>query len=166
MVNPDKSIDPGRLRAPGAAFLLSQLGEHSSRLWRSKLQELRAEPQDIVILRLIGATDGPSQRAIAKQMRLPPSRLVSVVDRLEAEGLLQRRRSDSDRRTNSLRLTAAGRRLLERAMRISRDHEVALTSALTVPQRKQLLRLLAAIASAEDLPAGVMVNQPKRPNRR
>ena len=159
MVTTDKSIDPERLRAPGAAFLLSQLGEHSSRLWRSKLHELGVEPQDIVVLRVIGATNGPSQRAIAKQMRLPPSRLVSVVDRLEGEGLLERRRSSSDRRVNALRLTAAGRHLLERAMRISGDHEVSLTSALTAPQRKLLLRLLSAIATAQDLPAGVMVNQ-------
>jgi DNA-binding MarR family transcriptional regulator len=162
MPDAETPLDPARLLSPGAAFLLSQLGEHSSRLWRGKVQTLGIDAQQLVVLRLVGATADLTQREVAKHMRLPPSRLVAVVDELESAGLLRRRRSSTDRRANALLLTGSGRRLVARAMGISREHEAALTLALNDRQRKELVRLLSRIAAAEDLPQGVMVNQPSR----
>jgi DNA-binding MarR family transcriptional regulator/GNAT superfamily N-acetyltransferase len=48
--------------------------------------------------------------ALAARMSLDPGYLTRIVDRLEARGLVERRRSTRDRRSSSVALTAAGRR--------------------------------------------------------
>ena len=53
-----------RLRAPGAAFLLSQLGFQSSRLWRERLDALGLDPREVAVLRYVASSEGQSQRAI------------------------------------------------------------------------------------------------------
>jgi hypothetical protein len=44
-----------RLRQPGAAYLLSQVGAHSSRRWHERLQPLGLDPRQVVVLRMVAA---------------------------------------------------------------------------------------------------------------
>jgi len=53
--------------------------------------------------------------AIAKGVHLSASTVVGILDRLEAKGLVQRRRDVSDRRRVRVCLTDTGREVLERA---------------------------------------------------
>ena len=84
-----------------------------------------------------------------------PSRLVAFVDDLEARGLVQRVRDDADRRRNSLQLTDRGRIALATIGRVGREHETALTAALTDRERTQLIKLLGRIAEEQGLTPGV-----------
>jgi DNA-binding MarR family transcriptional regulator len=58
--------------------------------------------------RLISWQPGQSQQAIARQLRIPPSRLVPLVDSLETRGVIERRRDPGDRRNHALYLTDEG----------------------------------------------------------
>ena len=51
--------------------------------------------------------DGISQAALAEMAGVEPPTLVRVIDQLEAQGLVERKVSPSDRRVNLLRLTEA-----------------------------------------------------------
>ncbi len=145
----------GRLRVPGAAFLLSQLGYHSSRLWQARLAPIGLDPRHVMLLRHVAIEEGRSQQALGEALRIPPSRMVALVDALEQRGLLRRRPDPGDRRVRALHLTADGRRLLGKVMEISLEHERQLSKGLRPAEREQLITLLSRVAAEQGLSEGV-----------
>jgi DNA-binding MarR family transcriptional regulator len=153
--NPSATPSAARLRIPGVAFLLSQLGFHSTRLWKDRLAPLGIDPRHVVLLRHVAAAEGQSQQALGRVMQIRPSHMVALVDELERRGLLQRRPSPTDRRAHALVLTGEGQLLLDRLMRISADHEAQLCAGLTQAERRRLIDLLSQVAAHQGLPSGV-----------
>jgi len=135
-------------------FLLSALGYTISRRFHAALAPLELDPREFAVLRGVAFADGQSQQAVGAQLQIPPSRMVAIVDQLEARGLLERQPRPGDRRVRTLHLTPAGRELLGRAFRLAVEHEQAVTSALAGEEREQLLDLLGRLATALDLPGG------------
>jgi DNA-binding MarR family transcriptional regulator len=144
-----------RLRVPGAAFLLSQLGYHSSRLWQGRLAPLGLDPRHVMLLRHVAIAGGRSQQALGEAVQIPPSRMVALVDILEQRGLLRRRPDPNDRRVRTLHLTRDGRRLLDKVMEISLEHERQLCKGLQPAEREQLITLLSRLAAEQGLGEGV-----------
>jgi DNA-binding MarR family transcriptional regulator len=70
--------------------------------------------QALLILRGWGDDEPATINDLARQLFLKHNSTVGVVDRLEAEGLLEREPSNVDRRKVGLRLTAKGMRMLAR----------------------------------------------------
>src|SRR5207248_6792430 len=103
----------------GVAFLASQVGAYSSRLWNERLRSAGLNSRQVLLFWNVAVAEGRSQRELAKMLRLPASRLVGLVDALEASGVVERRRNSSDRRERTLYLTAKGRKHLDRVMTIS-----------------------------------------------
>jgi MarR family transcriptional regulator for hemolysin len=62
---------------------------------------------------------GVTQRALAEKMGIEGPTLVRLLDNLERGGLLERRPSPTDRRANTLHLTAKARPLLKTINRIA-----------------------------------------------
>jgi DNA-binding MarR family transcriptional regulator len=151
------SIPPAdaRLPVPGVAFLLSQLGYHSSRRWKARLAPLGLDPRHVMVLRRLAGDEGRSQQALGDALQIPPSRMVALVDALEQRGLLMRQPSPNDRRVRTLHLTQEGRRLLGEIREISRAHEQQLCRGLQPAEREQLLTLLGRIAAEQGLVEGV-----------
>ena len=67
-------------------------------------------PTWIVLSQAIESPESPSQRELAARMGIGGATLVRHLDRLEAEGLVVRRRDDQDRRVTRVDITVAGRR--------------------------------------------------------
>lgn len=61
-------------------------------------------------------TNGRSQRDVGAYLGLHPNVVVKLLDGMEEEGLLQRRRNREDRRSQSLEATAKGRSTIEKYM--------------------------------------------------
>jgi DNA-binding MarR family transcriptional regulator len=78
-------------------------------------------------------------------METDPSILVTLLNPLEAEGLLSRRRDPLDRRRHLVSLTARGERRLAAAARAQREAEEELFAGLDEAQREQLRVLLLAL---------------------
>lgn len=144
-----------QLRVPGVAFLLSQLGYHSSRRWKARLAPLGLDPRQVMVLRRLAADEGRSQQALGDALQIPPSRMVALVDALEQRGLLMRRPSPNDRRVRTLHLTNEGRQLLGELMEISVEHEQQLCRGLQPAERGQLITLLNRLAAEQGLADGV-----------
>jgi DNA-binding MarR family transcriptional regulator len=136
-------------------FLLSQIGFQSSRRFADRLEPLDLNPRTFALLRHIEAAEGEPQHALAEALRVPPSRMVALLDELEQRGLVERRPHPSDRRARALYLAGPGRRLLEKAKKVAGEHEAELCADLSAAERKQLLALLARLAAAQGLAAGV-----------
>jgi DNA-binding MarR family transcriptional regulator len=136
-------------------FLLSQLGFIASRRFHTVMAAMDLEPRQFLLLRFLAGDEGRSQQALGERLRIPASRMVAIVDSLEERGLVERRLNPSDRRTRALYLTAAGRRMLTRAMRLATEYEGTLGTSLKADERRQLVRLLQRLAAEMDLLSGV-----------
>ncbi len=146
--------ESARWRGP-PAFLLAQVGAHAAAQFAQRIAPLGLTPPQAGILRAIAADEGLSQRELSKLLGILPSRLVTLVDELEALGLLERRSDPEDRRAHALHLSAAGRQLLERLAQAAKSHNQALCAALNERERRALAGLLARIADEQGLVPGV-----------
>jgi DNA-binding MarR family transcriptional regulator len=142
------------LRVPGAAYLLSQLGAHSSRRWHDRLAPIGLDPRSVLVLRHVGAEEGRTQASLSASLAVPPSRIVGIVDELEQRGLLERRANPSDRRAHALWLTSRGRKALDEVMAVSRAHELDICAGLSEADRRQLIELLSVVVSEQGLARG------------
>ncbi|MFD2122972.1 MarR family winged helix-turn-helix transcriptional regulator [Streptomyces cirratus] len=100
---------------------------------------------------MVAGQPGRSQRALAEDLGVVPSRVVALIDGLEGKDLVERRRSAEDRRNHELHLTAEGRRTLGAVSRAAAAHEDALLAALDPEQRTHLLGLLERVAAEQEL---------------
>lgn len=139
----------------GAAFLLAQIGAHAAARFAERVAHLGLTPADVGLLRMVAGQPGRSQRALAEDLGVVPSRVVKLIDVLEGQGLVERRRSEEDRRNYELHLTAEGRRTLGAVSRAAAAHEDALLAALDPEQRGHLLDLLQRVAAEQELTPGV-----------
>lgn len=135
--------------------MMSQVGMHSSQVWRERMADLGLDPRHVVLLRFVGAEEGRSQLALGRRMRLPPSRMVAFVDELENLGMMERRLNPEDRRMRALYLTEKGRLTLAAVARVSAEHERQLTKGLTRPEVRELIRLLSRVSEEQGLAPGV-----------
>jgi DNA-binding MarR family transcriptional regulator len=155
------SPTPEYLRVPGAAYLLSQVGAHSSQRWHERLAPIGLDPRSVLVLRHVGAAQGRTQASLATSLAVPPSRIVGIVDELEQRRLVERRANRSDRRAHALWLTSRGRKVLDEVMTVSRAHEIDICAGLSEADRRQLISLLSVIVAEQELSIG---GHPKLPS--
>jgi DNA-binding MarR family transcriptional regulator len=153
----DHERPPSPEGPPGgsAVFLLSRLGFDASRRFQDLLANVDLDPRQFGVLNVIALNEGKSQQALTEPLRIPPSRMVAIVDELENRKLVERRRNPDDRRAYALYLTPEGKRVLGDARRRAMDNERDFTAPLKPEEREQLLGLLRRLAAEQDLPIGV-----------
>jgi MarR family transcriptional regulator, lower aerobic nicotinate degradation pathway regulator len=83
-----------------------------------------------------------TQQALAAALQIDRTNLVGLLNELETDGLIARRRSIDDRRRHIVELTDDGARRLAEAEGALAAAEDALLSALDPDQRETLYRLL------------------------
>jgi DNA-binding MarR family transcriptional regulator len=81
--------------------------------------------------------------------------MVALVDRLEDEGLIERRPDPGDRRVRGLYLTRKGRGVLEKAGKIAIDYETRLCAGINREEREQLIDLLQKLQVSQTELGGV-----------
>jgi DNA-binding MarR family transcriptional regulator len=148
---PKQQSSPPHLPSSSAAFLLAQLGSHAAGKFAERMTKLHLVPAHAGILRILGATPGLTQQALASLLGMVPSRLVALLDELDGLGLTERRRNEDDRRSHSLALTDKGRKTLAAIGDISREHQRVLLAALSDRERELLAELLQRIANEQGL---------------
>lgn len=90
-----------------------------ARLWRAEIDRRLAafgltESRWLTLLHLSRLPEAATQRELAEAVGVRGPTLVRTLDRLEAEGLIERRTEASDRRTKSVHLRAEAVPVLER----------------------------------------------------
>ncbi len=138
-------------RPSGAALLLSQVGAHVGAEFARRLAPLDLTPPHVGILRILAFQPGISQQALATAIGAVPSRVVKLLDELEDRGLVERRRSTTDRRHHELHLSPAATERLAAVMTIAVEHDRAITAGLTAAERGTLVALLGKIAEEQGI---------------
>lgn len=94
------------------------------------------------------ATGGMTVSALANQMYVHPSTVSGIAERLEAKGLVERRRSREDQRVVQLVITPAGEALLGRTPSPARRRLLDMLHTMPDRDLRALNRGLAALADA------------------
>lgn len=118
-------------------------------------------PRYFGMLKIVEANPGISQARLAEAIFLDRSSLVPILETLTAEGWIERRAAEGDRRVRRVYLTAEGQVKLT-ALEVEVDrHEAALTRGLDPKELDQLNALLDRLDA--NLRAGFAAQAGKAP---
>src|ERR671923_1673010 len=139
-------------RVAGVGVLLAVLGRAASERLREALKRSDLRPRQYQALGLL-RDDGPrAQQALGEAMGVDPSILVTLLNPLEEQGLLTRRRDPADRRRHIVAITKAGQARFDEAERTYDAAQEELLSALGPDQRAQLQALLLELERSLAVP--------------
>ncbi|MEP0548175.1 MAG: MarR family transcriptional regulator [Rhodothermales bacterium] len=103
--------------------------------------------QDLMALSVLGA-HGPSRMGeMAEHLDLAPASTTPIVDRLEAQGLARRRRSDTDRRVWLVELAEAGEQVVTELDTIYHRAAAEMLASLTDAEQETFVRLFVKVAA-------------------
>jgi DNA-binding MarR family transcriptional regulator len=104
-------------------------------------------PHEFAVLHALSEAGPISQGRLGETLRVHASNLVAVIDGLEAEQLVLRRRDPVDRRRYLIELTARGRRRLVQARHAAEQVEEDLLAPLAEAERRRLRSYLTRVAT-------------------
>jgi DNA-binding MarR family transcriptional regulator len=135
-------------------FLPTLLGYNIRRaqisLWRDFTRTVadgEVRPSVFSVLSLANANSGIAQIDIANQLGIDKASVVALIDRLEAQRWVVRKRSTEDRRRQEIFLTAAGVKAYRTIKKEMIAHERKFADRFTDGERKQLISLLQRLHS-------------------
>jgi DNA-binding MarR family transcriptional regulator len=131
-------------------FLLARLGLGFKARALTKLDTAGFEPFGYGVLAIVNEGAPKTQAAIAEALMLDPSRLVALLDSLEDNGLIVRKRDPNDRRRHLVSITEDGKRKLAKLRAIVKDLEDEFLAPLDADERKTLHELLLRLAAEND----------------
>ncbi|MEU5904197.1 MarR family winged helix-turn-helix transcriptional regulator [Micromonospora sp. NPDC047527] len=137
-------LDPAEHRS-GA--LLDHLARRMRLRSESVLAPLGLRPRHLVALTVLRDGGGTSQQSLATVLEMDSTNIVGLLNDLEAEHLVERRRSPEDRRRHVVDLTAEGVKRLSAAECALAGAEDEVLGALDPAERETLYELLRRAAN-------------------
>lgn len=101
-----------------------------------------------IVLTRLGDDAVRGQAVLAEAIGADKTRIIDVLDDLQARGLIKREADPADRRARLLATTVKGRRLRDQVRRAIRREEERLLASLPAGERAALLRALQRLATA------------------
>ena len=101
-------------------FLLKRLGFAAKQRSIDEYERIGLNPYHYAILALLDVGAPETQAAIADALGYDRGTLVGLLDELEEQALVERKRSPDDRRRHLVRLTADGKKMLGKLRALSR----------------------------------------------
>lgn len=114
---------------------------HILGLFRQRMAKFDLRPVDFSVLVLIRANPNVNQKGLAHALSIDPPNMATLLERLEARALIQRKPDPTDRRARLLVLTRQGAALCSEAEKVVTRMEIDATPNLTRDERVELMRL-------------------------
>ena len=133
---------------PDLGVLLHRLTSTVAQRELPLLRTHRIEMWDYIVLGGLEHDSAPTQAQLAAAVGRDKTRLIAILDRLEARGLLHRTPDLDDRRNRIVTLTDAGRTLLADCRCDIRAMETDLLSTLSAPDQTAFIRALSTLAES------------------
>jgi DNA-binding MarR family transcriptional regulator len=143
-------VRPPRELVESTAFLLKRLGWAIKDRTFEAFEEAGESPYHYSILAVLEESARETQATIADALGYDRSWLVGLLDELEADGSIERRRDPADRRRHLVSLKPAGKKKLVRLRAISQRVEEEFFAGLEPAQRESLHGLLRELAANHD----------------
>jgi DNA-binding MarR family transcriptional regulator len=136
--------------APTTGMLLLKIGKAAERRFAEALKPTGLTPRHLGVLFEVQACP-TSQQDLIETVGVDPSKLVGLLNDLEADGLIVRRRDPEDRRRHIVEVSAKGSARLVDAKKTAAAVEADLLIGLDEDQIEQLLVLLAQVADSSGI---------------
>lgn len=107
--------------------------------------DLDLTQKQVSVLWLVGDHPDVAQTNLAQFMRMDRATTMAIVNRLESRGYLERGKSKTDGRKQTLNLTVAGAAALATAKEAIAEHEKWLKSRFTEKEVEQFIEMLTRI---------------------
>jgi DNA-binding MarR family transcriptional regulator len=144
-----------RLRNFG--FLLKEVSRRYVNRFEVRAAEIPLNLAQAKALVRLEKNEGVSQARLAELAEVDPMTMVRILDRMEAEGLLERRADPADRRARCLYLTAKARPILNEIWRLSEEIRAEIFAGVSQQERERFMvvleRLYANISELEGKPS-------------
>jgi MarR family transcriptional regulator for hemolysin len=146
-------------------FLLKDTSRRYTRRFEERAQALSLTLPQCRALLYLENNEGVSQKRLSELTELDPMTLVRILDRMEADGWVQRRFDPTDRRAHTLWLTPKSKPVLEHIARLIAETRAETLHGLATEERTKLVELLERIhANLSSLPP-VAAEKPQRSSR-
>jgi DNA-binding MarR family transcriptional regulator len=123
-------------------YLLNRAGARIAQAFSEEMRGLGTSLQAWRVLAALRDRDGQRVSELSDHTSIEISTLSRVLDGMQKQGLIARRRAPGDGRVVTLAVTAAGRRLTDRIVPIAERYERVAISGLSASETVQLKRLL------------------------
>ncbi|HZC28535.1 MAG TPA: MarR family transcriptional regulator [Gaiellaceae bacterium] len=131
-------------------FLLKRLGDLVKERAVAEFLAAGCNPYQHAVLALLDEGARDTQAQIADALGFDRSQLVGILDGLEEQGLVERKRDPNDRRRHVVKMTADGKRTLARRRAILERIENDFFEPLDPESRRTLHELLLSLAAHHD----------------
>jgi len=129
-----------RLRNCG--FLLKEVSRRYTLLFEQRATEFALTLSQCKALIRLEKNEGVSQARLAELADVDPMTMVRILDRMEADGLLERRPDPADRRARCLYLTSKAKPLLDQIWRLSEAIRAELFTGVAKSDRDVFMSVL------------------------
>jgi DNA-binding MarR family transcriptional regulator len=131
-------------------YLTSRAGLAARRIVVDRLESTGMRVPHYGVLACLDAYGPCSQRELAARLGLDASDVVAIVDDMEADGLVERRRDPSDRRRHAVTATSAGGAAYARARRAADKAQREFFGPLDGEERVALEGMLRRVLASHD----------------
>jgi DNA-binding MarR family transcriptional regulator len=140
----EERAEAWNIRSLSPGLLLAKLGREAMRQFAEALKPIELTQSHLAALYLLDA-GALSQQVLCEAVGVDPSKLVGLLNDLEEEGLVVRRRHPADRRRHIVEISDLGKKRLAAAERAASQVEERLLAGLDQAQRDELHALLSHI---------------------
>jgi DNA-binding MarR family transcriptional regulator len=144
---------PGRRRLP---MLLRRCWYNLNQGFRRRIAHTGMTPDQFTVLRTLmeGPRIGLTQRQLSDQMSSDANTIASLLERMAAAGLLERKAHEQDRRANRIRIKPPGRRKYQEVREIALELQQEVLAVLPETRRGEFLEHLDLVGEACQKAAG------------
>jgi MarR family transcriptional regulator, lower aerobic nicotinate degradation pathway regulator len=133
-----------------ATFLLKRLGFAAKERAMAAYERTGLHPYHYAVLLVLDKGSRDTQSEIADALGYDRGQLVGLLDELEKQGLVERRRDPNDRRRHIVRLTPDGQRTLRVLRALAQEIDDDFLSPLSAEERAGLHALLLRLAQKHE----------------
>jgi DNA-binding MarR family transcriptional regulator len=129
-------------------YQLAQATIPTNNIFRAQIETLfDLNKLEFTILTLVSSNEAVTPKRLSSAMNVPGPNLTLILDRLEKRELLNRIRSEVDRRVQHVQLTRKGAALVKKLDAVTVKMEDALLAHLSTAERAMLFELLRKVAA-------------------
>ena len=142
-----RKADGGFDLSQAPSHLLRRCVQYANDLFSQEPGASDLTKQQYTVLAAVEQNEGMSQTDLVNITGIDRSTLAEMIRRMIEKGLLDRERTESDQRANSVRIAPGGRKALRGARSASERVEKALLSGLSAGDRAKFVRMLTTVVS-------------------
>jgi len=126
-------------------FLLARTARSMKRALEARLSEHNITATQYIVLEILRERDGVSLSLLGRKLYFDNPTITGIVDRLERDGLVERRRVADDRRVINVFLTAKGKELAHKTSDIAEAINCEAMDKFSPKQEVELVTMLDTI---------------------